>query len=76
MSRTAKQIVIAVTLFPLVGCAPLADRLINRTRLPPSYTVDPEAERLHQTLFVVDLHHWLMSLLHYYQGNSQPHTEY
>jgi microsomal dipeptidase-like Zn-dependent dipeptidase len=40
----------------LSGCVSLADRLINRTILPPPYTAQPEAEKLHRSLFVVDLH--------------------
>jgi microsomal dipeptidase-like Zn-dependent dipeptidase len=40
----------------LTGCASLADRLVNRTILSPPYAPGPEAEKLHPSLFVVDLH--------------------
>jgi membrane dipeptidase len=52
ITRIAGLIVLSIPL----GCASLADRLINRTTIPPPYTAGPEAERLHQSLFVADLH--------------------
>lgn len=40
----------------LTACANLADRWINTTRLNPPYQVNPEADKLHQQLHIVDLH--------------------
>ncbi len=40
----------------LVGCASMADRLINGTRITPPYHANPTAEQLHQKLLIVDLH--------------------
>jgi microsomal dipeptidase-like Zn-dependent dipeptidase len=45
-----------VALVMLSGCASLADRLINRTITPPPYAPAADAERLHRSLFIADLH--------------------
>lgn len=47
---------IAGILPSLVGCASMADRLINGTRMKPPYHANPIAEKLHQSLLIADLH--------------------
>ena len=54
--RTITRIAGLIFLLILSGCASLADRLINRTIISPPYTPGPEAEKLHWSLFIVDLH--------------------
>ena len=56
MLNIAKAIVIAGVLPSLVGCASMADRLINGTRVKPPYRANPIAEQLHQALLIADLH--------------------
>lgn len=50
------RIGVLALLLILTGCGSLVDRLINRTVISPPYTAGPEAEQLHRSLFVVDLH--------------------
>ena len=54
--QTITRIAGLIFLLILSGCASLADRLINRAILSPPYTGGPEPEKLHRSLFVVDLH--------------------
>ncbi len=56
MLQNAKIIVIAIVCFWFVGCASMADRLINGTRITPPYDANPTAKRLHQSLLITDLH--------------------
>lgn len=56
MIRAITRIGVPALLLILTGCTSLADRLINRTIMSPPYTPGPEAEQLHRSLFVVDLH--------------------
>lgn len=55
-AAVARTIGIALAVILAEGCAPLADRLINGTRLDPPYEINDEADRLHQDLFIADLH--------------------
>ncbi len=52
----ATAFALAGVLFFFWCVPPLFDRLVNRTRLNRPYVVMPEAEALHQSLTVVDLH--------------------
>ncbi|MBW1641965.1 MAG: membrane dipeptidase [Deltaproteobacteria bacterium] len=56
MLPIAKTIAIAGVPLSLVGCASMADRLINGTRMMPPYHANLAAEQLHQALLIVDLH--------------------
>jgi microsomal dipeptidase-like Zn-dependent dipeptidase len=51
-----KSIVLILAFLGSGGCATLADRLINQTVIPPPYVVQAEAQRVHQSLFIADLH--------------------
>ena len=56
MIRAISRIGVLALLLILTGCASLADRLVNRTVMSPPYRPGSEAEQLHRSLFVVDLH--------------------
>ncbi len=51
-----KSIVVILAFLGSGGCATLADRLINQTVILPPYVVQAEALRVHQSLFIADLH--------------------
>lgn len=60
-------IVITLLLAIALGCGALVDRSLNKVVTGPPYKATPEAETLHKTLFVADLHAdpllWARSLL-------------
>ena len=80
MRRVAPAVTISVFLILLLailpGCGAIADRSLNKVVTRPPYTASPEAERLHKTLFVADLHAdpllWARSLL---KRNSHGHVD-
>jgi microsomal dipeptidase-like Zn-dependent dipeptidase len=56
MLRIVKIIMIVGFWLSLVGCASMADRLINGTRIKPPYHADPAVQQFHRSLLIVDLH--------------------
>ena len=56
LKRLAIYTILLLLMASAAGCAYLADRFINRVEISAPYNADPEAERLHQTLFMADLH--------------------
>lgn len=75
-AAVARTVCIALVVLLAEGCASLADRLVNGTRLDPPYEIGGEAERIHRDLFIADLHAdtllWNRSLL---ERGSRGHVD-
>jgi len=51
-----KKLILMCSVVNFIGCATFADRWLNDVTLEPPYSTTAEAQALHQTLNIVDLH--------------------
>lgn len=76
INKPLSIVLITVATLALLGCASLADRWLNDVTLDPPYKAGVDAEVLHKTLNIIDLHAdpllWKRDLL---SRNTQGHAD-